>query len=172
MARSGIGCWVVASVGHLCRSCSNSILWQLSKRQRRTWFHPLVVLSIIKTKEAVHPSLIGWSSHLPSTVKMPDIQTGCARHHHLALFYRNWCIQDSPLASCGIGTCWTPHNQTLPRLGKNPSVHSLSLTTHQGCVLTDGFTLLLSFQRAILTIFGVWLAFHRTWPAVLFRSLG
>ncbi len=33
---------------------------------------------------------------------MPDTQTGCAKHHHLTLFYCSWCNQGFLLASCGI----------------------------------------------------------------------
>ncbi len=52
------------------------------------------------TEEAVHPSLVVWSSRLPSTIEMPDTQTRYARHHHLALFYRSWRIWGSLLVPC------------------------------------------------------------------------
>ncbi len=100
---------------------------------------------------------------------MPDTETGCAGHHHLALFYLSWRIWGCPLVSCGMGMHWTSHGWTLPVFGKNPSVHGLSPTTHQGCVLTDRSTLLLSFQRAILPNYRVWLAFCYTWPAAYFH---
>ncbi len=106
MVRSGIECWVVATVGHVCRSHTISILQCIVKATKAvTWSHPSALFGIIGTKLSgvvVHPFLAEWSSHPPSTSKMPDTQTGCARHHHLTFFYPSWHIRGFPLASCRI----------------------------------------------------------------------
>ncbi len=55
-------------------------------------------------------------------------------------------------------------------LGRNLSVHGLFPITLQSCALTDGFSLLFSFHRAILPIYRGWPAFGHPWPTVLFHS--
>ncbi len=53
MVRSGIGCWVAAAMGHLCRSRIISILQPIVKATKAaTWFHPSALFSIIRTKLA------------------------------------------------------------------------------------------------------------------------
>ncbi len=92
---------------------------------------------------------------------MLDIQTRCARHHHPTLFYRSWHIWGFPLASCRIGTHWMPYGWAYLLLDRSSSICGFSPTTPWGCVLTDGSTLLSSFQRAVPSIFGGHLPFIR-----------
>ncbi len=98
--------WVL---GGGCRSRTIFILRRTVKATKAaTWSHSSALFSIIGTKlsgvRGCSPSFVGWSSRPPSTVEMPDTQTGCASHHHLALFYRSWCIQGFQLPSCEIGS--------------------------------------------------------------------
>ncbi len=171
MARWDVGCWVAAAISRLFRSRASSILWRIVMATKaNTWSHSLALRSMIGTKlsgvRGSSPPLVGWSSHLPGTTEIPDTQMGCARHH-LAPVCHSWTIR----VSYRIGMHWTPHGRNYLGLGKNPSVRALSPTTPQDCVLTNKFTLFSSLQKAVLSIYAVWLAFHHTRPAALFHSL-
>ncbi len=107
ITRSSIVCWVAAAIGRFCRSRTISILQHIVKATKAaTWSHPSALFSIIGSKLSgvrdCSTSLVGWSLRPTGTVEMPDTQTGCARYHHIAFFYRSWSNQGCPPASCGI----------------------------------------------------------------------
>ncbi len=107
MLGSGIGCLVEATMDRLCRSLAISILQRIVKATKAaTWSHQSTLFSMIGTKLSGVRGCSSISCRVviapPGTVEMLDTQTGCARHHHLALFYHSWCIRGFLLASCGI----------------------------------------------------------------------
>ncbi len=128
MVKSGIGCWVVAAIGRLCRFCTNSIVWHIVKLIKlATWFHPLVLLTMIGTKltRCAFP-LCGLMWHVvlctPCTHQRWS-QLGVYLPAHILPVWRQWnkhwhtLMQPSigPKLSLFFGTPW--HWWRQPRFG-------------------------------------------------------
>ncbi len=154
--RSSIGCWVVAAIGCLCRSFTNSILWCIVKATKAAiWSHPLAIFNIIGIKLS---RVRGYSPISCRVVITSSQCSGNTRHS------KRVCQASSrplPLQLAHLrlsaSLIWKKYvlntpGWTLPRLCRNSSIYGLSSTTPQSCILTDVPSLLSSFQRGVLPI--------------------